>query len=1054
MPPKKQSLKDKIKGQMKKAKGVKAKAATGTSKDKKPAIPVTISQAQAAEREEKRMREFLKGQKASDDDTFNTEVTHFVSGSKIPVSRKKLLEQLLLIPGSIRNQLIEGYLAQNKQKAAAYYKSWTSEARAYKAWAEDETTNTRPPKAEAGAKDYAKYLAMQEELDEQLSKPKKVQDPEMTDLFGLDDDEVVDVEDTTTQEELISPAISRMLETSGLRSTTGIPVRYVDKTTRKELGRGTVDLPKKWLEAEEARFLITDEKPVEWHTELTEEEIEEGRSRPLTQEEKEARAAAAKQRREVWKGVARNVEYDPEATADYLEKAPWSQKRMGAEQNVKDRQMIFEKIATLEANINDAWIKLEDMNAWNIGTVTSNEGKELADKLTSLYELQAQLLGQTSVIPHEVAVLTDEERKARVEEVWEDKERVTKELGKLGPSGEAYRLQAEINEMQRELKELELRAPMSTAMHKEISACARIYKQGGWLKAKLNGTYLSGTDDLMPIFASVESEPINKDGVFWYPAKSTFFELQCTSKGKSQEGTVLTLPIPRDLSRDIKIWGRYPKFHVTVGYDTNRGFVIQDENVYEKEVAYFRMRHRSAREKIQEMMSEFVTTKARQWGRVTLANALQEAVNSELKDQPTSARRVSYTRDSPLVKTTIYSIAHTEDGEHIVDLGTFARRLGEIVINLGPSGSKIFSQRVATGHYSGQVPLDALPNEERNPEVFDNADVPQTIIDMQMTDMNARLNNFVEGFVEAVYVAETGERVPSRTVDIRDPLQGCQNFKYLVSEREELLAAEEGKPTHLRKRVPSLDEMAKEKFGRAQPRDIVHYMEEGELHCFTVQDIQNMIQRADDEARQENAKREEKGLNARPPRYENPITKKPLSSDFVDRFIRIYMNKAVGSIEPEGSRGEGVDDIEYIDTTWTAATGETFTGRVRAKKGLLDKQMEEILAPGLVERMLAGIAQMKAPLQQSDTDNESDGEGRLKGGGGDDWEGEDSDSDGEDYSNKCRYCSGELSSGGKGCRTLWLKEGASKDATGTNAFVKYQFCCRYCTEDFDKFDER
>lgn len=1014
MPAKKKilSIKDKVKAQWKLEQAALKKADVGTTKSKVPLKAKTQYQAVEAISDEKKLRKFLESQLNSTDDEMDVEISHFVTGSDVPYTRKAFFNDIENVPGSMKKKLFAGYLAQTDKTPTNYVKDWLHSAKEHQLYYSKEGIRVEKKnlstKMTPGSDDYGKYLAMMEEVDKdidsdltEMSKYKARKLREQKKMFNTDDEG--EKQAKGVQGDLVDVAVSEMLAANKISDPNKIPVRYVDKNG-KEVGRGFTKIPQRWID-EEA-----------------------------------------------------NKAYHGRTQADYSidqynEHSPWSSKRLD---KIKTKDQVHEDIWNLNAQIQAAWIKLENIDEWTASGHRSDDGRKLYEKLVELYTLRDQLRNKRSGEARNLSILSMEERKAKIREVQESIEDVQNQLRELGKIGQAYQLHAEIVDMQKDLLQMERNAPGSLAKRERVLSCSRVYENAPWLKAKVKQVYISGDDPLIPYFShvwdignkstlSANLYPVDREGRVWYAVSKSFFRLLCTSKGKVQEDEILTLPIPIDLIDDRGIpGGPNLKLNVMVAYDTNRRFYIQDESVYADEIAFFKTQRQDIQSKIQSIKSEPLSLQVKELGRSVLSTALSSTIiknNTAYVSSIDQSKINIYEENGPYVSDVINTISYEDD--EVVDVDTFVRRLGDIIIYLGPNGSKVFEKRVAHRYYDPVV-LATLPQSEKYPEIFDNPlEDSNKIVNTYRDEFISRLDIFTNNFLEILYSIKTGEPIIFPTVDVQSRLSICDNYDYLL------------KTYGKRKDIPNTVAAYQYKLSNTHPRDIIHYMEDGSVYCFIIPDLIRDFRKADQETEKENVKRQSEGKSPILTHYINPVTKEPMSSEFIDRFKKIYINDAYNI------NNLTVDERNRLQKQ-TSKTAE--------------KQLEVILAPGLIDKIRYGILKIKSQEPASDTasesdsdsnsnsDSDSDNDGvvsRTRGGSGGSKESnkksnKESNSDSDDegnYDGICRHCKGEIPKDGKGIRTLYKRKGSDKSATGSEAFHKREFCCRYCAEDCNEFDK-
>ena len=873
------------------------------------------------------------------------------------------------------------------------------------------------------------------------------------DAFAADLEAQLEEEDANTSPiALVGNAVERMLKENNITDPDNIEIKIRD--SKGKITKGVTSLPKRWLEDEANKTRY---------------------------------------------GLAKADFSDDHIVAP----EPWAVKRA---QRADKEDAMYAQIWNLSAQIQAAWAKLEDLDA------PSADILELRNELKSLYHKQSgdaptklEDLDSGNTAAWEgvgwyaggKGTGPDSKRAKEIETelraLHSDKEHRLRGTEK---DTEIKDLVKTIESMQADLRLLKMEAPKTIRQYQEVARCGTVYRQAPWLHAKVKRVYLSpfgpslGTYKYIVVHTSGESktktmgptsdgkelyyadnntpelesedlkkawlpQPIIKDGRTWYAARNGFFELLCTAKGKTQEGNVLTIPLPPDIVKRYGIDEEHPKLSVIVGYETNRGFFVQDEKMYKSEADFFADKKKDLRTKIKELSKEPVNLNSRIFGAAILSNALESTSKSKdddkdelLEELPEFAYHASlkstgrvtrkgatkpawYGATGDYVKKAILSIAFK--GEDPVSLETFARKLGEVVVYIGPEGSKVFEERLRNRYYVDPQMLMDLTEADKFPEIFSEAaGTSEKILGWYRNEYAGKVDHFIDEFLRSVYTQESGEKLVSASVPTWDRTKTCQNVPYIQS-KIAYTSYGDNAQTGNKLQMTKLADKERRKIQNADPRDLIHYMEDGVVFCFTVPELKKLIDKADSTADEENIARGKDSTKSVSPAYNNPISHEPFTKDFIERFKEIYMG--------EGFKVKRPDQLE----------AELDENKVR------EPDLAIILAPGLIDKIWAGLNKIKNPAPESDSDDDEVAISRTRGGGSSDGDSDsevEPDADTTDYDGKCRHCKGELDPGSKGIRTLSRKAGAAKDATGSDAFHKREFCCRYCCEDCEEWEKK
>lgn len=965
------SLKKTFKAQMKKAKLAEEKS-LAKKKDFVPAYkvmpPKTEAQQVKSVTDEKDMREFLTELRDEDDEIVQqVDIAMFTDGN-IPASRKEFFRKFENIPVSQRFVLLDGLLKQSKLKSLKYLDDWISDAEKYKAYLTSSSSKIDSQDLKlgpnSGAPEFAKYVLTMELGDEELN--------------------------------------TKLLELKKLEAKIKLS-KKIDALRKGEVTEDQFD------DMEKAR--------------IEEEEV-----------------------------FGNDIEVD-EFRAEAIRKALLSKIKVPSAKPLhpKIQQMVDDAKIRNISNVPDIWIQEElqkeshgHSKKTNIDQIVDGKPLQRGDLATSrglessrcqvyddIWNLEAQILSawrqlETVDMPTDEIIRLEEELRVLNDTTvdYDSSNRVATELQlKVRDHSDEYNaIYKSIRSMEDDLKELKKKAPRTIRQYEKINACSKVYKEAPWLRTKVKAVYISPMDvnqDIFVKFARLE-ESKDVDGRTWYLAKSWLFEALCTTRGKTQDGDTVTVPIEPVLARELNILGGHPKLRISMAYETHKSFIVQDEDMYKDERKYFISTKRNLTKQSEALGEELVSGATKKLGAIVLSDALQSTVVNEETDNSKSGlvQIEKYASGSNFVTRAIGIISQERDG--ISTTNDFATKLGEIVIYIDRDGSKVFEKRLANGYYDAEV-LMSLPQSEKNPELFDDPSTNSDISKMYRMEYASKLEKFRIEFLHSAYLAQTGERrIASHVKDLDsvDQLRVCHNSTFLTDARNKALKIEETKPLQDRKDIPDLSVAETNRLEKVNPRDIIRYMEDGEVYCLTVPELRKM---------------ELSGL------YVNPITKKPLARDFVKRFKDVHIN-------------DKYDINKY-----------SVSQPVKEDTAKVLRKLEPILAPGLIALIKDGIASLKS--SESDSDDDGTPVSRTRGGGDvkdaetplsrsrgesssdDESPGNESD---VNYDGICRHCKGEIPTGSKGIRTLSEKKNSSKDATGSDGFHKREFCCRYCCEDCEK----
>jgi len=248
---------------------------------------------------------------------------------------------------------------------------------------------------------------------------------------------------------------------------------------------------------------------------------------------------------------------------------------------------------------------------------------------------------------------------------------------------------------------------------------------------------------------------IGEDNQKWYKVNKKFFKLfdKITLFRKKQEGEVLTVDVG-DIFEDF---GDYKQIKFKIGFlIDDESFIIQNENIFNSEIEYFKDQKASKEQKIKKIFSQPLSKQIVELGSKILFEELQKITNLN--------QDIQYAND---VVNEISSSCET--------VKEFAEKLADLLVYLNPIvekiGNKIFKKKIITGYYKPEV-LAVLSPAEKLPEIFNDSTSPK-LQDMVAGIINNVKRIFVKNFVIYVYNEIYG------TNDTREVIQStgikCEN---------------------------------------------------------------------------------------------------------------------------------------------------------------------------------------------------------------------------------------------------------------------------------------
>jgi len=286
---------------------------------------------------------------------------------------------------------------------------------------------------------------------------------------------------------------------------------------------------------------------------------------------------------------------------------------------------------------------------------------------------------------------------------------------------------------------------------------SELYHRSPWLNARVNGVYLYSFDDIsdyiLPDIVMGKKtnstwEQLSENGEVervWNKANNKFFALlnDTSSMNKIQEGDILS------------VLNNGKRLRFMVGFDTNQGFKIQNEEIYEAEKKYKLYKNKSVYSKIQETKKDPISN-----------DILLSAKNKLVSTLDNIAPNVKYyNKDSNFINSVISLLKDRSS-----NIGEFANMLGNIIIYITP-GSQ-FAKQIINEEYIPPI-LVHLSQADKFPEIF-NSNSNLRVIQTNQKILELKLEKFVEEFIEDNL--KLGER--NRTKDA----EGMHNDNLIIDQ--------------------------------------------------------------------------------------------------------------------------------------------------------------------------------------------------------------------------------------------------------------------------------
>tara|TARA_Y100000389_G_scaffold137821_1_gene135471 strand:+ start:6339 stop:10571 length:4233 start_codon:yes stop_codon:yes gene_type:complete len=416
--------------------------------------------------------------------------------------------------------------------------------------------------------------------------------------------------------------------------------------------------------------------------------------------------------------------------------------------------------------------------------------------------------------------------------------------------------------------------------------CVQKYNFYPWIEGRVTGVWLTApTKGNQPSSEYIfKSRSIIENKVKWYMANKRFFSLQCNSykSKRTQTGDILSCYTQTGKLLQFKVGftisgykyspdqyqARTRMVKNSSGQLVERSFIIQDEEMFQKELLYNRKQQQNTTQKIIYIENSPVDEKSINIATKTLSEALMTTLDNPLS-------RTDYGIIKPgehfkqLNKSYLYVDLTIPNDEWVykrIDFNTpymqilmdtiltsvdqtnkdLFTKVAEIVVYLKIPQAKMFKNNISKEYYLPDI-LPYLSAEEKFPEVFEDIMLPPSFIEGVVATINNAINREVRNMAEKRYFLE--DTTKRKTTKITD-YSSIEKIK-------------------TNKRISLCQN--KEKLKNTDPSQIVYYLDDdGKIYCFTIDELHEQFTNDN---------------------IINPESNNNFNLKFVNRFKELYNNR-------------------------------------------------------------------------------------------------------------------------------------------------------------------
>lgn len=455
--------------------------------------------------------------------------------------------------------------------------------------------------------------------------------------------------------------------------------------------------------------------------------------------------------------------------------------------------------------------------------------------------------------------------------------------------------------------------------------CMRQYQTYPWIEGKVTGVWVTSPMEVKrPNSEYIFGDTwIIEDKIKWYQASKNFFALQCNSnkEKRKQTGDILTCytqgnePIRLRVGFTIVGYQHPPdkyqsRTHMVKKPDgsiVQRSFIIQDEEMFRKEINYERKRYQTLHTRIKYIENSPITERSVDVGMQSLSRALLAVAPISKTDygiihNDGGYKRVDY--NTPYMQVLMDTIREGTDQTN----KNFFTKIANIIVYLKLPEAKMFRANIEKEYYLPDI-LATLSEREKFPEVFDDPSISPQFIDGFVAKINNNVRKQVYDFAKFLFF-------------LQDPTmqRPTSPFEYtginLIKTRKRLSACEN-----------------KDKVRNADPTEIIYYKDDDDkIYCFTINDLY------------------ERFINGN---ITNPETGKQFRIPFVQRFDELYN----GRLASDG----------FLTTYFQEKYGFDMNKLVNEKrKEDTEAKSRPPLAPNLWELVGKDIAELEDQMSNED----------------------------------------------------------------------------------------
>ena len=372
--------------------------------------------------------------------------------------------------------------------------------------------------------------------------------------------------------------------------------------------------------------------------------------------------------------------------------------------------------------------------------------------------------------------------------------------------------------------------------------CINELNSAPWLNARVEGIFIAPADKSTNINAYI-SQGKNKEtyehtGETWFKVAVGFYQIMCNifKNRQEQDGDVFTAW--KNSTEPVRF---------KIAYKTNRGFMVQDEEMFNRQKEYSKEQKANDKEKLEKLLGEPVNPDLHKFGKERLSISLQR-IAPDIYDYSVNSSYIQKAIDTIKEKSTT--------SKDFIDM------LANTVLYLEEPNAILFKERIAREYYLPEILVNLSPLE-KYPEALENQN-------QDFVDKNYKL---MERITEKV-----SENLAKKYYNIMFPYNK-RLVETLYSDISDkiIIGSIKGK-CHNKDNIKDVPDY-----------QVVYYEEDGKTYCLLIDDLLSQITNAD-------------GFD----NVLNPETGNTIRQEFIERFYDIYGN----TIRENGYEERPIEKIE------------------------------------------------------------------------------------------------------------------------------------------------